>query len=95
MALNAQQLGLDKTIAELRRILVDRFKLAKSPDAIDESEPLFSAGVGLSSLEGVELLFEVERQFDVKFNDVESWFDDPPTLAKFAERLIEQTKQVR
>ena len=92
MPLNARQLGIDGTIAELRRILVDRFKLAKSPDAIDEDEPLFSAGVGLTSLEGIELLFEVERQFGVKFDNVESWFNDPPTLNVFARHLVDVSK---
>lgn len=93
MPISAVQLGLDGTIDELRKMLVHRFKLAKSVDAIDENEPLFSAGVGLSSLEGIELLFEVERKFGVRFHNIETWFDEPPTLNVFAQHVIEQTKR--
>ena len=51
MSLNANQLGLDGTINELRRILVERFNQIKSGDLIGDQEPLFTAGVGLTSLE--------------------------------------------
>ncbi len=91
MPVNAHQLGLEGTVTELRRIMVNRFQLAKSLDSISADEPLFSAGVGLSSLEGAELLSTVERHFDVQFRNVEHWFDDPPTLGSFAQHLVDKS----
>lgn len=75
---------------ELRTLLVERFHVARTPEQISVNEPLFEAGVGLSSLEGFELLNEIERKFGIEFHDVEQWVDESPTLLVMAERLIEE-----
>ncbi len=93
MSLNASQLGIEGTVAELRRILVARFRLGKSGEAIGDQEPLFTTGVGLSSLEGVELLAEVERKFGIEFHNIENWFDDSPTLRGVAQHILDLSRQ--
>jgi len=92
MSINARQLGLDATVDELRSLLVSRFRIAKSPDSIGADEPLFEAGVGLSSLEGAELLAEVEKRFGIEFKNIERWFDDSPTLNGFAQYLVDHSR---
>lgn len=92
MSVNACELGTERIIDELRNLLVDRFRVARSPELIKCDEPLFEAGVGLSSLEGFELLNEIEKRFGVEFRDVEQWVDESPTLRIMAQRLIHESQ---
>ena len=92
MIANACELGVEQVVEELRVLLVDKFRVARSPDQIDVNEPLFEAGVGLSSLEGLELLSEIEKRYGVQFHDVERWVDESPTLMVMAEKLIEESQ---
>ena len=91
MPLNAREMGLEKTIDSLRELMVQRFRVAKRPELIRLDEPLFSAGVGLSSLEGMELLAELERRYGVEIEDLDRWVDESPTLEKVAGYLIERS----
>jgi acyl carrier protein len=92
MIANACELGLEQVVEELRVLLVDKFRVARSADQIDVNEPLFEAGVGLSSLEGLELLAEIEKRYGVQFHDVERWVDESPTIMVMAEKLIEESQ---
>lgn len=76
-------------------MLAARFNLPATAEAIPDDVPLFSVGVGLSSMEGMELLVELETEFGVRIKDVEGWVYDSPTLANVARRLIELTEQQR
>ncbi len=93
MKLDAQALGVEGTVDQLRQLLVAKFDVASSTDAIDPHEPLFAAGVGLSSMEGMELLLEIERVFDVEIDDVEAWVDDSPTLLRVAEYIVDRSQR--
>ena len=77
----------------VRGLLAARFGVPPTVDAIGPDMPLFSVGVGLSSMEGMELLVELEKEFDVKIKNVEWWVYDSPTLGNVAEALIELTRQ--
>ena len=94
MTLNARELGLEATISNLRHLMVERFQVAKHPDMIRTDEPLFSAGVGLSSLEGMELLAELESRYGVSIRELDHWVDDSPTIEGVARYLIEQSPPV-
>ena len=91
LRLNARELGLDSTVASLKELLVEQFKLARDPFLIDAQEPLFSAGVGLSSLEGLELLAVLEKRYGVEFRDLDYWIDESPTIDGVARYLIEHS----
>lgn len=93
MPSDARQLGREGTIDAIRRLLAARFDLQPTTAAIPDDAPLFSVGVGLSSMEGMELLVELERAFGVQIKDVESWVYDSPTLANVADRLIELSEK--
>ena len=89
--LNAREIGLDATIDSLRQLLVESFRVSASPETIDPKEPLFSAGVGLSSIEGLELLAVIEKKYGVEINDVDCWVDESPTLSTVARFLIDNS----
>ena len=91
MSVDAHQLGFEGTVAVIRDLLFQRFRV--KPEALDLDAPLFDAGVGLTSLEGMELLAEIEKQFNIQIKDLEEWIFESPTLATAAQRIIDLSKQ--
>lgn len=72
----------------IKELIVDRLKLDVSPDEIDRSEPLFGEGLGLDSIDALELVLGVEQEFGVKIEDEEMGtqaLTSVETLARFVE----------
>jgi acyl carrier protein len=92
MPLNAAQLGFERTMEALRELLANRFGMT-APNGVPADDPLFAIGVGLTSLEGIEFLCEVEKQFGVHIKDLDWWVYETPTLSAVAQYLIELSKK--
>ena len=72
----------------IKELIVDRLKLDVGPDEIDRSEPLFGEGLGLDSIDALELVLGVEQEFGVKIEDEEMGtqaLTSVETLARFVE----------
>lgn len=52
-------------VARLRKVLIESLDLPLEPDEIDEDEPLFGIGLGLDSIDALQLVLGVEAAFDV------------------------------
>ena len=76
----------EAVLADLRRILADDIGIAESADHIDVDAPLFSAEVGLSSLDGIELLSMIENRYEITLSE-EIIFDDTPSLRSIAQHV--------
>lgn len=57
--------------SRIKELIVDRLKLDVSPAEIDSQEPLFGDGLGLDSIDALELVLGVEQEFGVKIEDEE------------------------
>ena len=55
--------------SDIRAAIVRALKLPISPDEIDNAAPLFGAGLGLDSIDALELVLEIERAFGVVIGD--------------------------
>ncbi len=93
MPLDAAQLGIEGTVEVLRKLLPERFGMTREPSGVSPDDPLFAIGLGLSSLEGLEFLCEVEKQFGLHITDLDWWVYETPTLAAVAQFLIELSKK--
>lgn len=54
---------------DIKASIVRALKLPIAPDEIDSAAPLFGAGLGLDSIDALELVLELERTFGVVIGD--------------------------
>lgn len=55
--------------ADIKQAIVRSLRLPISPDEIGDSMPLFGDGLGLDSIDVLELVLELERSFGVAITD--------------------------
>jgi len=83
----------DDSRSELRQkikaILVDRLKLDRAPESIGDDEALFGAeGLGLDSIDALELVLGVEQEFGVKIENEEVGMEALSSVAGLAEFIL-------
>ncbi len=62
----------DKQLAErLKKLIITRLKLEIEPSEIEDNQPLFGEGLGLDSIDALELVLGLEQEFGVKVEDEE------------------------
>jgi acyl carrier protein len=49
--------------------IIDRLDLQMAPEQINNDEPLFSSGLGLDSLDSLEVVIALGKQFNVHVKD--------------------------
>ena len=74
---------------QIKEIIVRDLKLqGVKPEEIDNTSPLFEEGLGLDSLDAVELVVLVQKHFGVQIEDMDEGqaaFRSVDTLARFIE----------
>ena len=83
----------DDSRSELRQkikaILVDRLKLDRAPESIGDEEPLFGGeGLGLDSIDALELVLGVEQEFGVKIENEEVGMEALSSVAGLADFIV-------
>jgi acyl carrier protein len=60
---------VDNLKAEIKQAIVRSLRLPLSQDDIGDATPLFGEGLGLDSIDVLELVLEIERVFGVAITD--------------------------
>lgn len=55
----------------LKQLIITRLKLEMAPEEIDDAAPLFGDGLGLDSIDALELVLGLEQGFAIKVEDEE------------------------
>jgi acyl carrier protein len=80
---------MKELIEQIKEMVVRDLKLqGVNPAEIDDNAPLFEEGLGLDSLDAVELVVLVQKHFDVQIEDMDEGqaaFKSIRTLAEFIE----------
>ncbi len=78
---------MDELIAKLKEQVIEQLNLEDiNPEDIDEKEPLFGDGLGLDSIDALELIVLLEREYGIKINDPSEGkkiFTSIETMAKY------------
>lgn len=56
------------TELEIAELIVSALKLEISPHDIEPEEPLFNEGLGLDSIDALEIAFEMEGRYGIKID---------------------------
>jgi acyl carrier protein len=57
----------EEIVAGVRRVLIEGLGVRREPDEIDPDAPLFGTGLGLDSVDAVELVVALEARFSIRF----------------------------
>ena len=74
---------------EIKRAIVRSLRLPMAPEDIEDGVSLFGEGLGLDSIDVLELVLEIERTFGVSIADEQSGqqaLRSVNTIAEFVER---------
>jgi acyl carrier protein len=76
--------------SELKQAVVRGLRLPISPDEIEDAAPLFGAGLGLDSIDVLELVLELERSFGVQIRDEETGAQVLRSIDAIADFIVRQ-----
>ena len=79
---------MDELEAEIKTLIVDALKLEDlAPDAIASDEPLFGEGLGLDSIDALELGVALRKRYGIRIEsvteEVKAHFANVRSLAQF------------
>ncbi len=77
----------DHLIEKIKQLIIERLKLADmTPEMIENDSPLFGEGLGLDSIDALELVLGLEKEFGVIIPDAEvgkKVFQSVRTMAQY------------
>ena len=77
---------MDELIEKLKAELIEQLNLEDmEPGEIDASAPLFGDGMGLDSIDALEIIVLMEKEYDIKINDPREGKDIMYSVASLAE----------
>ena len=56
----------EQALAQIRHLLIEQLNVRREPDEIDPDTPLFGSGLGLDSIDSVELLVSLQSEFGLR-----------------------------
>jgi len=64
-------MGNENLAPRVKELIVRRLKLDIDPTSIENDAPLFGEGLGLDSIDALELVLGLEQEFGIKVEDEE------------------------
>ncbi len=81
-------MNMDALVEELKVKLIEQLNLEDiKPEEINPSEPLFGDGLGLDSIDALELIVLLERDYGIKISDPKEGRKVFATLLTMAEYI--------
>jgi acyl carrier protein len=83
---------MDALINELKKEIVEQLNLQVKPEDINETEPLFIEGLGLDSIDALELIVLLQKKYGIKINSAEEGKDIFYSLKTMADFIRSKQK---
>lgn len=75
--------------SELKHLVIETLRLEDvEPDTIQDEEPLFVEGLGLDSIDALELVVAIEKNYGVLIEDEEVGFEAFASIEALADFII-------
>jgi acyl carrier protein len=82
-------------IEKIKHLIIKRLKLVEmTPEMIETDLPLFGEGLGLDSIDALELVLGLEKEFGVIIPDAEDGKKVFQSVRTMAQYVLEQQKTV-
>lgn len=86
----------DPLTARLKRLIIDALKLEDvTPEDIPDNEPLIGAGLNLDSIDALELVVQLEKEFGIKISNSEESRTALASIEKLAAFIRERADPAR
>jgi len=86
----------DPLISNLKRLIVQALRLEDvSPEEIPDDEPLIGAGLNLDSIDALELVVQLEKEFGIKISNSEESRKALASIAQLAQYIRERADPTR
>lgn len=80
-------------INRIKNLIVKRLKLDIKPDQIDIDAPLFGGGLGLDSIDALELVVGLEKEFSISVPDEDVGKEVFASVRSLVEYVKKSTRQ--
>lgn len=73
-------------LSEIKQLIIDSLKLDRKPEDLQDDAPLFGAGLGLDSIDALELAVVLENKYGLRIPDEQAGkqaFASPRALADY------------
>jgi acyl carrier protein len=84
---------------KIKELLIERLKFEDmTPDDINDDEPLFAGGLGLDSIDALEIVVMLESEFGIKVKNESAArenFQSVAALAGFVEQRLAEQQQAQ
>ena len=81
---------MEQLMTELKGLIINHLKLqGTKPEDIDNDAPLFGSGLGLDSIDALELIVLLQQEYGIKIKNAEegkSIFQSIRTIAEFVSK---------
>ncbi|MCW3126842.1 MAG: hypothetical protein JWO03_2500 [Bacteroidetes bacterium] len=86
---------MDQLILELKKELIERLNLeGMTPEELDENMPLFGEGLGLDSIDALEIIVLLDKNYQIKITDPKDGKKIFYSIKTIADYITEQRKPV-
>lgn len=85
---------MEKTILKLKEEIIDVLKLDDlTPDDIDPKAPLFKGGLGLDSIDALEIIVLLEKNYGIKMENAQESKEIFTSVENIARYVIEKRQK--
>jgi acyl carrier protein len=84
----------EEILRKVLLLLIRELKVKREPDAIDPDTPLFATGLGLDSVDAVELVICLQREFNLYLADDEEVVRKTRTVNSIIDCVLDEAEVV-